>query len=353
MKSFSLLKDWNCCVYISPPTSSFQKTLPTSVAFALEHSDYIDWSKPFVFVCVDLHISEFLMKHNIYKLGNITKIYPCNIFYMSPEDALKLDTSAPSTKVTLAPLDKTTGVEFLHNQWSHSMPGTKQFIQKTVENHISGCVYLPCDPSEDSVSNPVSAGVVPASGLLSCLVTDPSHRRKGYASLVTKFIFKQMASQGYHPCLDADISNQAANKLYHSIPGSRNIAQVHFVCHKVLWSRNKFDRQGYFWFYILNSKLYTVSSEFDRFDSIVIIKNNFLHAFPSFCVCTCQLSVIIWKQLIYFSSFIVNMHTSLRRKLFSSEGHHATVERNMTLSVVKPFHNSLLLHVSFHLNMLQ
>lgn len=187
----------------------------------------LDWNERFVFLNVDLNVSDFLIKLNTRKFGNVIKIFPCYLFYMDPKDAAKIEVPSPTDPtVRVAPLDPIKAAEFLTKNWDYTGTGTKEFILNSVPNHVSAGVYLPNGEL-------ACAAFMAAYGNVCTLVTHKDHRRKGYASLVIRYIFRELGKRGFHPSLETGITNHAGIAFHTSI-NPRIIGKVDYVCHKIM-----------------------------------------------------------------------------------------------------------------------
>lgn len=113
-------------------------------------------------------------------------------------------------------------------RWGYTKEGTDAFVRKCIERlpFGTGGVFLPNGEL-------ASAAITPGIGVLSCLLTDENHRRKGYASLVIKYIFKEVAKHGLQPCLDAEITEHGAVAFHKSI-NPNIISKVDYVSHKAM-----------------------------------------------------------------------------------------------------------------------
>lgn len=71
--------------------------------------------------------------------------------------------------------------------------------------------------------------IQPGFGMVSMLNTDPEHRRRGYATLAMRHLFKEVAKEGLLPCLDGECANENANKVYREKLGMKEIGKVGFI----------------------------------------------------------------------------------------------------------------------------
>ncbi|CAL8102503.1 unnamed protein product [Orchesella dallaii] len=225
-------EDWGSTISISAPVFPIPN-IPSRVQEALQATDPVDWTKRFCVLNVDLAISDFIAKTSLRKFGNVIKIFPCDLYYMELEEALKINIDISSTpEVSLGPLSPLEGTQFLTRNWQYTKEGTDTFIRKSIENHISAGVYVR-DEKNKSKRELACVAISPGYGVISSLVTHPNHRRKGYASLVMKYICKQLAANGFYPSWDVEISDPTAVAFHKSL--NKQVAgKVDYISHKAL-----------------------------------------------------------------------------------------------------------------------
>lgn len=73
---------------------------------------------------------------------------------------------------------------------------------------------------------------MPGFGIVSMVSTDPNHRRKGYATLAMKYLFKEVAQEGLIPCLDADITNPNSNRIYGEKLGMKFVTKCGYILYE-------------------------------------------------------------------------------------------------------------------------
>lgn len=201
----------------------------SEVQLALEYSYFVTWTEPFVFLSQNTKLTDFVIKCHIHKYFNIIKVYPNTLFAMNPEKAATLNLDLPSnSEFELKSLDSHIGMEFLTSNWKYTAPGTKEYMTRNIKEYVSGGIFL---KGEDI---PVCGALLPNFGLLGSLSTLPEHRRKGFGSLVTKFIYKQAAERGYYPCLNCEINAKEATAFQKSLEGHKAVGRIDYICHKVL-----------------------------------------------------------------------------------------------------------------------
>lgn len=180
-----------------------------------------------MFLNIDPAISDFIINMNLRKFGNVLKIFPCYLFYINPEKAANLEVNV-DPNVTVAPMDIAKGTEFLTKNWDYTYPETSDYIMNSASKHVSAAVYLPNGEI-------ACAAFMAPYGNICTLVTHKDHRRKGYASLVMRYIIRESGKQGFHPSWETGITNYAGVGFHTSIdPAIEIIAKVDYVCHNAL-----------------------------------------------------------------------------------------------------------------------
>jgi hypothetical protein len=79
------MQDRGADINISIPSDA--KVCPaTQTAFA--DGGLIDWSKPYLFPATDREVSRMIMEISAFVKGNMTRVYPCYMFYIEPSNAV-------------------------------------------------------------------------------------------------------------------------------------------------------------------------------------------------------------------------------------------------------------------------
>ncbi|XP_018560931.1 uncharacterized protein LOC108903292 isoform X2 [Anoplophora glabripennis] len=114
----------------------------------------------------------------------------CHMFSIPQEEALKFETECPPD-VYIKQLDKSYA-NFINSIWPHRYEDSEKFIELLIEMNDSYGVFL------KSTNELVSWILLSMLGQLGVLQTEDEHKRKGYASLITKYMSKQLALKGYN-----------------------------------------------------------------------------------------------------------------------------------------------------------
>lgn len=110
-----LREDWNYWLSISPP-----KVLPNdcdNFKSTLLSSGLISWRDRFLLTPTQPKALQMILDMHANSLELVFTVYPCLLFFMKPEIALKLEVNAGSDKVRLGPLFPETGGPFLAASW--------------------------------------------------------------------------------------------------------------------------------------------------------------------------------------------------------------------------------------------
>lgn len=75
--------------------------------------------------------------------------------------------------------------------------------------------------------------------MLLALQTDEKHYGKGYGSLVTKSISKQIAQSGYDLYAGVAESNTASRRLFEKL-GYQNVGKLYAICTNLNWTEDDF-----------------------------------------------------------------------------------------------------------------
>lgn len=227
-----LRPDWNYFISVGSPRngSEYDKS-GTEFRDALVHSGVIDWNIHSFISPTDKLSSKALLNMYVEHIVPVWSVRSWQLFYMKPEDQLKLDTSPPNSNVRLGPLTMETGLDFIVDNWYFRYISSRENVCKAVgsliKRSVTGGVYV-----KDENGNEVLAcgGVYAGSGELAMIHTHPDHRRKGYAALLSRYMFKEMAKVGLHGCVGGELHNVGAVKLYNGIEGLQSVQKFTFMC---------------------------------------------------------------------------------------------------------------------------
>ncbi len=98
----------------------------------------------------------------------------------------------------------------VYKNWPYKIFATEEDVMDHIDNFPSAGVFL--KENDQLVSWMVCH--VPRMGKL---YTVEEHRKRGYASLVTRYLCKRMAQSGYIPSVSVVIGNDASSAFFESI----------------------------------------------------------------------------------------------------------------------------------------
>ena len=64
--------------------------MSSSVEEAFRNTSIIDWSKQYEFMALDQTVSSMIMRISLYDKENPIEVYPCNYYYLPPNEAKDL-----------------------------------------------------------------------------------------------------------------------------------------------------------------------------------------------------------------------------------------------------------------------
>lgn len=216
--------DCNEWITISAPAEVSEST-QKQIRECFLSTGVINWSEPFGIADVEVPVAKLLLDLHVDKLEPIVSIIPSCLFYLEPEVA-DMDLEISDTNIRLGPLDLITGTPFIADNWEKCTNPLKttEMVKKSIEKGTSGGLYL----TENGIEKLVCGAVVSGAGTLAMLWTHVDYRRRGYAALCIRYIFRVMVKQGMYPCLVADLVNKAAMKMYDRM-GFKEAARVIFI----------------------------------------------------------------------------------------------------------------------------
>ncbi|XP_023016215.2 uncharacterized protein [Leptinotarsa decemlineata] len=151
------------------------------------------------------------------------KIEKTNINYIytiSKEDAMKFQVEYPPG-IKSAKLEKCHS-NIVNTFWSNAFPGSDEYVTAFIENN--GGIGLFFESTNELVSWVLKTGV----GKIGLLQTAQNHRKKGYASILTKLLSKQIAEGGENPTTNVLITNKASIKLMEKL-GMQNVGTCYYI----------------------------------------------------------------------------------------------------------------------------
>lgn len=166
-------------------------------------------------------ISKIISKISAEVKLNFTEIHPCYLFYMDPEEALKLDTEYSNVDMKRLSVEN-GGLDFLMSTWKYARPESRLDIPECLEASVSSGIFL------ENGKKCVSGVYSPGFGLLSALYTLKEERGKGYAKMVMHHAYKETAKEGCIPCSTVECRNQSSAD-FHKKLGAKIVSVVDWI----------------------------------------------------------------------------------------------------------------------------
>lgn len=117
--------------------------------------------------------------------------YPCHMYSIPREEALKFETVCPPD-VYIKKLES-THAELANAEWPHNYKNSVKFVSLLIEMNDGYGLFL---KSNDEL---VSWALLSMLGQLALVQTVDAHKKKGYASLMVKYLSRIIAIKGYSP----------------------------------------------------------------------------------------------------------------------------------------------------------
>ncbi|XP_018560923.1 uncharacterized protein LOC108903289 [Anoplophora glabripennis] len=122
---------------------------------------------------------------------SMTQEIPCHMFSIPRQEALKFETKCPP-EVYIKKLD-TSHAELVNSEWPHRYKDSVKFVSLLIEMNEGYGLFL---KSNDEM---VSWALLSMLGQLTMVQTVDCHKKKGYGSLMVKYLSKIIANKGYSP----------------------------------------------------------------------------------------------------------------------------------------------------------
>ncbi|XP_044270434.1 uncharacterized protein LOC123015062 [Tribolium madens] len=147
-------------------------------------------------------------------------LVPMHVYCISPEEARKFTIECPP-EVYLKKLDPSAGQQ-MNATWLHRFPGSDKYLTSFIDANGGYGVFL------KSTHEMVAWVLRHAWGHLAILQTQEAHKRKGYASLVTKALSKEIANEGHWPLGTILLKNRISINMFEKL-GFNSIGICNFI----------------------------------------------------------------------------------------------------------------------------
>ncbi|KAG5894606.1 hypothetical protein JTB14_026137 [Gonioctena quinquepunctata] len=148
------------------------------------------------------------------------KTNPNYIYTMPKEVAMDFQLELPP-EVKLAKLEVSHS-NLVSSHWPHRFPRCEEYIAAFIENNGGFGLFL--KSTNELIAWVLKTGV----GKIGVLETVEAHRKKGYASILTKTLSKEIALEGENPTTNVLDTNIASMKLMEKL-GFRNVGLCYYI----------------------------------------------------------------------------------------------------------------------------
>jgi ribosomal protein S18 acetylase RimI-like enzyme len=161
-------------------------------------------------------IQQFIKDKNLVKdMDN-----PCFLYAIPPEQARQFTVECPP-EVFVRKLEPSAAQQ-VSAAWPHNFPGSDSYLGKFIEANGGYGVFL-------KSNNEMVAWVLKhAFGHPAMLQTEEKHMKKGYGSLVTRVLSKEIAEEGHWPVCSVMLNNERSKRMFEKL-GFRSIGTCVFI----------------------------------------------------------------------------------------------------------------------------
>ncbi|KAJ8968985.1 hypothetical protein NQ314_001995 [Rhamnusium bicolor] len=145
---------------------------------------------------------------------------PCYLYAIPKEEALKFDVECPP-EVYIKQLDK-TDAPVISALWPHRYKNADKFVEILIEMNGGYGIFL------KSSNELVSWALLSMMGQLSLVQTVDDQKKKGYASLITKYLSKELAKKGHDALGTILVENIVSQMMFEKL-GFRSLGLCTFT----------------------------------------------------------------------------------------------------------------------------
>lgn len=135
---------------------------------------------------------------------------------------------SPPVDIELKPITNRSDMEKAFSVWVGGKRRTAQFFVRQAK-------YCPSVGAYTKDGTLIAWTFMFSTGFICALQTDKDHYGRGYGSLVTKAISKQISQMGHNVFSGIFEQNTASKCLFEKL-GYKLIGKVHWVCTKLNWT---------------------------------------------------------------------------------------------------------------------
>ncbi|KAK9694192.1 FR47-like protein [Popillia japonica] len=242
---FILLMQYSCCdifIYTLEGNGVLFKALTQTDIFiytlegngqilfkALTQTKKIEWTKQLLIYGVNgKHISTAFDVLDERRPGNYITVINW-VFVIDKEKALTFEIECPDD-VYIGKLDQShlklnqSHLKLVNSHWPHRFEGSEEYLGTYVE--MNNCYGIFLKSNDELVCWIMKNNM----GQLSVLQTLPEYTRKGYATILTKMLSKEIAEEGHHPLATIVVGNIASEMLFKKLGFRKADICIYFEC---------------------------------------------------------------------------------------------------------------------------
>lgn len=144
----------------------------------------------------------------------------CTMYCLQKENALQTTISVPSD-VYIKEISPDEA-HIMDSVWPRKYPGSEERLKNLLEINEGYGVY---HKSNDQLVSWITLSCL---GQLSVLQTLEEHKKKGYASLITKYMCKKLAEKGFHSFGSVNLGNRPSELLFEKL-GFRKLGICQYI----------------------------------------------------------------------------------------------------------------------------
>ncbi|KAI4466452.1 hypothetical protein MML48_3g00020025 [Holotrichia oblita] len=190
---------------------------------ALTQTKKIDWTKRMVVYAVNGKYAS-----TVFDVLDETR--PSNyipllgwFWVIDREKALQFEIKCPDD-VYIGKLNQ-SHLELVNSLWTHRYEGSEGYLGAFMEMNNCYGIFL---KSNDKLVSWIMKNIM---GQLAILQTLPEYTRKGYATILTKLLSKEIAEEGHHPLANIVAGNIASETSFKKLGFRRADICIYFECH--------------------------------------------------------------------------------------------------------------------------
>ncbi|KAF2878768.1 hypothetical protein ILUMI_27395, partial [Ignelater luminosus] len=158
------------------------------------------------------------------QINIVSQEIPCSIWWMPIEDALHLEFQIPSNMYVARLTEQDVSV--INSHWPHSYPGSDKYLKFIIGMNGGYGLYL-------KSTNALIAWIMRIQIGMGTLHVMDEYKRKGYGSLITKVLTKQLAQEGVYPIASTLNNNNISQAMFTKLGFKKCTSVMYLECEKV------------------------------------------------------------------------------------------------------------------------